>query len=54
MGSERDEADTDHDNCFERQQQHNHNNEKRFVNVPRLMKNGNDIISVESIDDDED
>lgn len=44
-GSERDEPDTDHD-PFENQQ---HKFElERFVNVPRLMENGNDIVSVKS------
>lgn len=60
VGSERDdEADTDCDN-FEKQQHHHHNKleKERFVNVPRLMENGNDIVSVKSsdgvIDDDDD
>lgn len=58
MGSERDEADTDCE-TFEKQQQHHNNNNKlieheRFVNVPRLMENGNDIVSVKSDDDDND
>lgn len=55
VGSEKDEADTDHD-PFEKHQQHHNKLEERFVNVPRLMENGNDIVSVKSgdtiLDDD--
>lgn len=46
VGSERDEADTDHEHFDKHQQQHKL--EERFVNVPRLMENGNDIVSLKS------